>query len=177
MITYKPSQSTNDFEVISKPGVYQARLAVIRTTHQDEKYAKDKDGNAIEPKQLISFVWDCVNREGKNVHVHTKPCTLSYNEKSNLPKIWKNVATLTSQEDFENFFYDKAGNLKDLCADVMVQVTNKDGKIYNEVSEVIEQTIDSRVTPSALFDWDLKVYGKMCDEYDLTPSYKDQVKA
>lgn len=177
MITYKPSVSTNDFDVISKPGVYQARLAVIRTTHQDEKYAKDKDGNPVEPKQLVSFVWDCVNKEGKNVHVHTKPCTLSYNEKSNLPKLWENVVKLESQDDFEKFFYDEKGNLKDFCGDVMVKVTDKDGKVYNEIVSVIEQTIDTKVVPSALYDWDLKVYGKMCDEYDLTPAYKDQAKA
>lgn len=168
MLNYKPSSSnTEDFAIIEKPGVYKAKLAIVRTNLQDSKYVEEDK----EPKQQVSFVWDCIDKAGHNVHVHTKPCTLSWGDKAKMPKLWESVAKLTNMEDFTKLLYDKDGNLKDMCADVMVKVTDKDGKVYNEVTDIIELTETNEVKPSELFDWDLKVYGKPCEEYELTPAY------
>lgn len=172
MIEFKPSNGSNDFNVITKKGNYPAKLAVLRTSYQDEKYAKDKDNNPIEPKQLVSFVFDVLDKEGNNVHVHTKPCTISFNEKSNLPKLWEDAVEISNMKEFQEFFYDAEGNLKDICVNVNVSVEEKDGKVYNQVKRVTEITESNDVKPSELFEWDLKVYGKPCDDYDCAPSYK-----
>ena len=173
MINYKPSNSNNEFNVITKKGIYPAKLAIVRSIMQDEKYAKDKDGNPIEPKQLVSFIFDVMDKEGKNVHVATKPCTISFNEKSNLPKLWEDAIELESYDDYIKFFYD-GDNLKDLCVNVNVAVEEKDGKVYNQVKQVMEVTESNDVKPSELTDWDLKVYGRPCDQYDLAKSYVSQ---
>ena len=170
MLTFKKTESNENFNVITKPQVCHAKLMLIRKSHQDAKYAVDKDGNPVEPKELISFVWDCVDGEGNNCHVDTKPCTVSFSDKSKLPEMWNNVVEMASQEDFYNFFYED-GKIKDINAQVMVKVQEKDGKIYNKVSEVISLEDSNAVKPSQLNDWDLRVYGTPCEEYDITPSY------
>lgn len=163
-----------EFKVIEKAGVYKARLAVLRTSWQDEKFAKKADGTPADPKQLISFVWDVKDKNGEQIHVTTKASTISFNEKSNLTTLFKNVKTFKNQEDFEKFIYDKDDNLVELFADVIVKVeTNKtSGKVYNTVSEIVEITEDNGVKPSELTDWDLKVYGQECDQFILAGAYE-----
>lgn len=167
----------SEFKVIEKPGVYKARLAILRTSWQDEKFAKKPDGTPTDPKQLISFVWDVKDKNGDQIHVTTKASSISFNEKSNLTALFKNVKTFKNQEDFEKFIYDKDDNLAEIFADVMVKVDNNktSGKVYNTVSEIIELTEDNGVKPSELNDWDLKVYGQACDEYVLAKAYEGSI--
>lgn len=168
---FKESNSTQDFTFISKPGVYKARLAAVRKSLQDEKYAKDKDGNPVDPKELVSFVFDVEDKNGNNVHVQTKPCSITFSDKSKLPVFFENVVALNSMEDFYKLLWDENDSLKDFFCDVMVKVTTKDEKVFNEVTQIVEATNDNGVKASDLCDWDLKVYGKPCTEYDLAPSY------
>lgn len=168
---FKESTNNQEFTFISKPGVYKARLAAVRKSMQDEKFAKDKDGNPIDPRELVSFVFDVQNKDGNNVHVHTKPCSITFSDKSKLPVFFENVKGLSKLEDFETLLWDEKGNLKDFFCDVMVKVTTKDEKVFNEVTQIVEETGDNGVKASDLCDWDLKVFGKPCVEYDLAPSY------
>lgn len=171
MVEFKESTNNQEFSFISKPGVYRARLAALRKSLQDEKFAKDKDGNPTEPKELVSFVFDVQNKDGTNVHVHSKPCTCTFGDKSKLPTFFENVKCLSNMDDFKSLLWDENKNLKEFFCDVMVKVTTKDEKVFNEVTQIVEETGDNGVKATDLTDWDLKVYGKPCTEYDLAPSY------
>lgn len=174
MITFKTSNTNDAFAVISKAGAYNGRLIALRKSLQDERYAKDSKDNPVEPKELISFVFDIINKEGLHCHVATKPSTFSFTDKSNLPLIWSNVVSLGNAEDFNNFFYDKDGKLMDFFGLLNVTVTEKDGKIFNTVKSVVQESDKVDIETSELSDYDLKVYGKPCIEYELAKGYADQ---
>lgn len=171
MVKFKDTNSSNTFTFISKPGVYKAKLIALRQSLQDDKFAIDKEGNPTEPKELISFVWDVATNDGTQCHVDTKPCMVSFSEKSKLPEMWGNVVELSDMSDYYDFFYDKNDKLKSVNAQVMVKVQEKDGKVYNKVSEVVslEDSVDIKPTP--ITEYDLRVYGKPCQDYDLTAEY------
>lgn len=174
MITFKKPTTNDAFAVISKAGAYKGRLIALRKSLQDEKYAKDKDNNPVEPKELVSFVFDIINKEGLHCHVATKPSTFSFTDKSNLPAVWSNVVTLGSDDDFNDFFYDKDGKLKDFFGLLNVSAVDKEGKVYNTVTSVVQELDEKDLETSELSDYDLKVYGKPCIEYELAKGYADQ---
>lgn len=88
MINYNElyTQKTNEaFDNIEKAGIYKGRLIAVKISKQSPQFVEEDK----EPKKLISFLWDCKNKAGKSVHVSTKPCTISFTEKSTLPKSGK----------------------------------------------------------------------------------------
>lgn len=158
---------TNDsFAVIEKPGIYNGRLIAVRIVEQDEKFVDE----GKEPKKLISFLWDVLNKSGQSCHVYTKPCTISFTDKSNLPQLFKNVKKLKKLDDYLDLIYED-GNVKDIYASLSVEVTDKDGKFYTDIDKVIEFTDPTNQAVSKITDWDKKIYGKECLSIDYNPKY------
>ena len=172
MINYNElyTQKTNEaFENIEKAGVYKGRLIAVKISKQSEKFVEE----GHEPKNLVSFLWDCKNKAGKSVHVSTKPCTISFAEKSTLPKIWENVATVNSLENYLKIVYDDNNNVKDIFATLDIKVDVKENGTFPTVTKVLEleePIKDFGVTK--ITDYDRKVYGVEAVDIDINPVYE-----
>lgn len=171
MINYKDlyTQTTNEaFANIEKAGIYKGRLMAVRISKQAEQFVEE----GKEPRNQVSFLWDCKNKAGQSVHVSTKPCGISFTDKSNLPKIWENVGNVNSLENYLKIVYDKNNNVKDIFATLDIKVVEKENGIYPTVTKVLEleePIKDFGVT--ALTDYDKKVYGVEAIDIDLNPVY------
>lgn len=171
MINYKDlyTQTTNEaFANIEKAGIYKGRLMAVRISKQAEQFVEE----GKEPRNQVSFLWDCKNKAGQSVHVSTKPCGISFTDKSNLPKIWENVGSVNSLENYLKIVYDKNNNVKDIFATLDIKVVEKENGIYPTVTKVLEleePIKDFGVTP--LTDYDKKVYGVEAIDIDLNPAY------
>lgn len=171
MINYKDlyTQTTNEaFANIEKAGIYKGRLMAVRISKQAEQFVEE----GKEPRNQVSFLWDCKNKAGQSVHVSTKPCGISFTDKSNLPKIWENVGSVNSLENYLKIVYDKNNNVKDIFATLDIKVVEKENGIYPTVTKVLEleePIKDFGVTP--LTDYDKKVYGVEAIDIDLNPVY------
>lgn len=163
------TQKTNEaFENIEKSGLYKGRLMAVRICKQSERFVEE----GKEPKHLVSFVWDCKNKAGKHVHVTTKPCTISFTDKSTLPKIWENVAPINSLETFLNTVYTKDNNVKDIYATLDIKVDVKENGSFptvNKIAEVEDVIKDFGI--SKVTDYDRKVYGVDAISMDINPAY------
>ena len=172
MINYNElyTQKTNEaFENIEKAGVYKGRLIAVKISKQSEKFTEE----GKEPKNLVSFLWDCKNKAGKSVHVSTKPCTISFTEKSTLPKIWENVGQADSLENYLKIVYDKNNNLKDIFATLDIKVDVKENGTFPTVTKVLEleePINDFGITK--VTDYDRKVYGVEAIDIDINPVYE-----
>ena len=171
MINYSEiyTQKTNDaFDNIEKTGLYKGRLMMVRISKQSEQYVE----KGKEPKTLVSFVWDCKNKAGKSVHVSTKPCTLSFTDKSNLPEIWSAAGKVGSLDEYLKLVYAKPGEVKDIFATLNIEVVEKENGNFatvKSIAEVEEPIKDFGVTK--VTDYDMKVYGKAAESIDYNPVY------
>lgn len=171
MINYNElyKQKTNDaFDNIEKSGIYKGRLIAVKISKQSPQFVEE----GKEPKNLVSFLWDCKNKAGKSVHVSTKPCTISFTDKSTLPKIWENVGAADSLDNYLKIVYDKNNNVKDIFAKLDIRVDVKDNGNFatvTKVSELEEPIKDFGVTK--ITDYDRKVYGVEAIDIDLNPVY------
>ena len=172
MINYNElyTQKTNAaFDNIEKAGVYKGRLIAVKISKQSSQFVEE----GHEPKNLVSFLWDCKNKAGKSVHVSTKPCTISFTEKSTLPKIWENVGQADSLENYLKIVYDDNNNVKDIFAKLDIKVDVKETGTFptvTKVSELEEPIKDFGVTK--ITDYDRKVYGVEAIDMDINPVYE-----
>lgn len=172
MINYNElyTQKTNEaFANIEKGGIYKGRLIAVKISKQSEKFTEE----GKEPKNLVSFLWDCKNKAGKSVHVSTKPCTISFTEKSTLPKIWENVGQADSLENYLKIVYDKNNNVNDIFATLDIKVDVKENGTFPTVTKVLEleePIKDFGVTK--ITDYDRKVYGVEAIDIDINPVYE-----
>ena len=178
MINYNElyTQKTNDaFANIEKAGIYKGRLMAVKISKQPEQFVEE----GKTPKNLVSFLWDCKNKAGESVHVSTKPCGISFTDKSNLPKIWENVGAVDSLDNYLKIVYDKHNNVKDIFATLDVKVDVKENGVFPTVTKVLEleePIKDFGVTE--VTDYDKKVYGVEAIDIDFNPVYngtEDQV--
>jgi len=171
MINYNElyTQKTNDaFDNIEKGGLYKGRLMAVKICKQSPQFVEE----GKEPKTLVTFLWDCKNKAGKSVHVSTKPCTISFTDKSTLPKIWENAGDIKTLDDYLKLVYDKNNNVKDIFATLDIKVENKDNGSFatvTKVSEVEEPIKDFGITK--ITDYDKKVYGVEAIDIDYNPVY------
>lgn len=174
MINYNElyTQKTNDaFDNIEKAGIYKGRLIAVKISKQSQQFVEE----GKEPKNLVSFLWDCKNKAGKSVHVSTKPCTISFTDKSTLPKIWENVGAADSLENYLKIVYDKNNNVKDIFATLDIKVDVKDNGSFATVTKVLEleePIKDFGITK--VTDYDKKVYGVEAIDIDINPVYAGQ---
>ena len=172
MINYNElyTQKTNAaFDNIEKAGVYKGRLIAVKISKQSSQFVEE----GHEPKNLVSFLWDCKNKAGKSVHVSTKPCTISFTEKSTLPKIWENVGQADSLEKYLKIVYDKNNNVNDIFATLDIKVDVKDNGTFPTVTKVLEleePIKDFGITK--ITDYDRKVYGVEAIAIDINPVYE-----
>lgn len=172
MINYNElyTQKTNEaFENIEKAGIYKGRLIAVKISKQSPQFVEE----GHEPKNLVSFLWDCKNKAGKSVHVSTKPCTISFTEKSTLPKIWENVGQADSLEKYLKIVYDKNNNVNDIFATLDIKVDVKENGTFPTVTKVLEleePIKDFGVTK--ITDYDRKVYGVEAVDIDINPVYE-----
>ena len=172
MINYNElyTQKTNDaFENIEKAGIYKGRLIAVKISKQSPQFVEE----GKQPKNLVSFLWDCKNKAGKSVHVSTKPCTISFTEKSTLPKIWENVGQADSLENYLKIVYDKNNNVNDIFATLDIKVDVKENGTFPTVTKVLEleePIKDFGVTK--ITDYDRKVYGVEAIDIDINPVYE-----
>lgn len=172
MINYNEmyTQKTNDaFANIEKAGIYKGRLIAVKITEQDPKYVDP----GKDPKKLICFLWDVLNKDGNHVHVSTKPCTISFTDKSTLPFIWGNVEKITSLDTYLKTVYDKNNKVKDIFALLDIKVDEKENGFYPTVTKVsqLEDPINN-FEVTAITDYDKKVYGKPVIDMDINPVYE-----
>ena len=171
MINYNElyKQKTNDaFDNIEKAGIYKGRLIAVKISKQTPQFVEE----GKEPKNLVSFLWDCKNKAGKSVHVSTKPCTISFTDKSTLPKIWENVGEADSLDNYLKIVYDKNNNVKDIFATLDIKVDVKENGSFATVTKVLEleePIKDFGVTK--ITDYDRKVYGVEAIDIDINPVY------
>ena len=172
MINYNElyTQKTNDaFDNIEKAGIYKGRLIAVKISKQSPQFVEE----GKEPKNLVSFLWDCKNKAGKSVHVSTKPCTISFTDKSTLPKIWGNVAPVDSLENYLKIVYDKNNNVNDIFATLDIKVDVKENGTFPTVTKVLEleePIKDFGITK--VTDYDRKVYGVEAIDIDINPVYE-----
>ena len=172
MINYNElyTQKTNEaFENIEKAGIYKGRLIAVKISKQSPQFVEE----GKEPKNLVSFLWDCKNKAGKSVHVSTKPCTISFTEKSTLPKIWENVGQADSLENYLKIVYDKNNNVNDIFATLDIKVDVKENGTFPTVTKVLEleePIKDFGITK--ITDYDRKVYGVEAVDIDINPVYE-----
>lgn len=175
MINYNElyTQKTNDaFNNIEKGGLYKGRLIAVKISKQSPQFVEE----GKEPKNLVSFLWDCKNKAGKSVHVSTRPCTISFTDKSTLPKIWENAGDSSSLENYLKIVYDKNNNVKDIFATLDIKVDTKENGTFatvTKVSELEEPIKDFGVTK--VTDYDRKVYGVEAIDIDINPVYDGKV--
>jgi hypothetical protein len=171
MINYNEiyTQKTNEaFDNIEKAGIYKGRLIAVKISKQSQQFVEE----GKEPKNLVSFLWDCKNKAGKSVHVSTKPCTISFTDKSTLPKIWENVGAADSLENYLKIVYDKNNNVKDIFATLDIKVDVKENGSFATVTKVLEleePIKDFGITK--VTDYDRKVYGVEAIDIDINPVY------
>jgi hypothetical protein len=171
MINYNElyTQKTNDaFDNIEKAGIYKGRLIAVKISKQSQQFVEE----GKEPKNLVSFLWDCKNKAGKSVHVSTKPCTISFTDKSTLPKIWENVGAADSLENYLKIVYDKNNNVKDIFATLDIKVDVKENGSFATVTKVLEleePIKDFGITK--VTGYDRKVYGVEAIDIDINPVY------
>lgn len=171
MINYNElyTQKTNDaFDNIEKAGIYKGRLIAVKISKQSQQFVEE----GKEPKNLVSFLWDCKNKAGKSVHVSTKPCTISFTDKSTLPKIWENVGAADSLDNYLKIVYDKNNNVKDIFATLDIKVDVKENGSFATVTKVLEleePIKDFGITK--VTDYDKKVYGVEAIDIDINPVY------
>lgn len=172
MINYNElyTQKTNEaFENIEKAGIYKGRLIAVKISKQSPQFVEE----GKQPKNLVSFLWDCKNKAGKSVHVSTKPCTISFTEKSTLPKIWENVGQADSLENYLKIVYDKNNNVNDIFATLDIKVDVKENGTFPTVTKVLEleePIKDFGITK--VTDYDRKVYGVEAIDIDINPVYE-----
>lgn len=172
MINYNElyTQKTNEaFDNIEKAGIYKGRLMAVRICKQSPQFVEE----GKEPKNLVSFLWDCKNKAGKSVHVSTKPCTISFTDKSSLPKIWENVGTADSLDNYLKIVYDKNNNVKDIFATLDIKVDIKDNGSFATVTKVLE--LEEPIKDfgiSKVTNYDKKVYGVEAIDIDINPVYE-----
>lgn len=172
MINYNElykNKTTEAFDNIEKAGIYKGRLMAVKISKQSEQFVEE----GKEPRMQVSFLWDCKNKAGKSVHVSTKPCGISFTDKSNLPKIWENVSEIDSLEKYLSVVYDKNNNVKDIFATLDVKVDVKDNGIFPTVTKVLE--LEEPIKDfgiSEISDYDRKVYGTPVIDMDINPVYE-----
>lgn len=171
MINYNElyTQKTNvAFDNIEKAGIHKGRLIAVKISKQSQQFVEE----GKEPKNLVSFLWDCKNKAGKSVHVSTKPCTISFTDKSTLPKIWENVGAADTLENYLKLVYDKNNNVKDIFATLDIKVDVKENGSFATVTKVLEleePIKDFGITK--VTDYDRKVYGVEAIDIDINPVY------
>lgn len=156
-------KTTDAFANITEDGTYNGRLAAMLFTKQDEKYAADKDN----PKELVTFVFDLLNEKGESVHVKTKACTLSFTDKSKLPKIWG----IKTPEELKALTVNEDGSLKDLFVKCKVDVDVTEKGYFPVVDKVKQIVPATDQKPTKLTDWDKKVFGKVPYAESITADY------
>lgn len=171
MINYDElyTQKTNEtFANIEKAGIYKGRLMAVKISKQSEKFLEEGQ----KPKNQVSFVWDCKNKAGQHVHVSTKPCGISFTDKSNLPKIWENIGEANSLESYLKIVYDTKNNVKDMFATLDIKVDVKENGTFPTVTKVLE--LEEPIKDfgiSEVTDYDKKVYGVEAIDIDFNPVY------
>lgn len=171
MINYNElyTQKTNEaFDNIEKAGIYKGRLIAVKICKQSPQFVEE----GKTPKNLVSFLWDCKNKAGKSVHVSTKPCTISFTDKSCLPKIWENVGEVDSLENYLKIVYDKNNNVKDIFATLDIKLDVKENGNFATVTKVLELAEPIKdFGVSKITDYDKKVYGVEAIDIDFNPVY------
>lgn len=164
------NKTTDAFAVIEEDGVYAGRLYCIKLSKQNEKFVEAGQ----EPRDQITFMFDIVNENGDNVHVATKAMGISFTDRSNLPKFFEKIAKIESGSDMSKLLYADKGLGK--VFKVMVSVDKKDDKIYNTVTKITGVS-NKEIEPTPLTEWDLRVYGQPCIEFDLAEGYKEPTES
>lgn len=162
---YDVNSNVEGFYFIKEEGYYSGRLCAVRISKQDKQFVEE----GKQPRDQISFVFDIINEDGNHVHVQTKPSSITFGERSNIPKLWAKVKELKNGSDLSNFLYKEGGLGK--VFKVNVEVTEKDDQVFNTVTKVSGESA-MEIEPSKLTSWDLKVFGKDCEEYDLAEGYE-----
>jgi hypothetical protein len=157
------NKSNVEFANITEEGIYTGRLAAQILSKQDAKFVE----NGKEPRDQISYVFDLLNEKGESVHVSTKPCSISFGDKANLPKIW-NVKT---GEDLNKVLYDAEGKPKEVYVKCMVTIKETDNGIFPTVMKVSKIMPESEQPATKLSEFDIKVYGRDAEAIELTPDY------
>lgn len=160
------NNTTEAFTVIESSDTYPARLFAIKLSKQDPKFVDD----GKDPKDQISFMFDVLDDNKNHVHVSTKPMSIAFSDKAGLPKLFEGVTELKTGDDMTKFFYDDKG--LGATFKVMVSVKKVEDKIYNTVTSVIKR-INDTIEPSTVTAWDLNVYGKACEQFDLAEGYNE----
>lgn len=174
MITLKSPEFTGNTSnetgliFIDEDGYYEAQLMAIRHVKEDEKFAKDDDGNPREPRDQYSFLFDVKVGELRS-HVATKPMTMTFSDKSLMPKFWEKAFTMKNAEDFVEKLYD-GDTLKPVACKVNIVTTKKGDKTYARV-EAVSKLLDSGFKGSAANVFDTKVFGKDAIEVDFAKGY------
>ena len=163
-----PNNNGEAFAHITKPGSYKGRLVAIRESMENMKFVEE----GKEPRKLVSFVFDVLNKEGASVHVASKAMSATFTDKSSMPKFWNNVAKLTNGKDLQTFLFNNPEELKEMYLELSVSVQTKGDKTYNTVEGVFDVTDPTDQKATKVTSYDLKVYGVPCDEYVLTKDYK-----
>lgn len=149
---------------IAEDGIYKGRLAAQILSEQQYK--------PEDPvRQVISYVFDLINNEGESVHVSTKPCGISFTDKSRLPQIWK----VKSGEELTAILAGEDGKLKDVYVECLVEVHETEKGIFPTVTKVSKITAKTEQPATKLSDWDLKVYGREPIGVELTPDYNAEL--
>ena len=167
---YTNSNNNGDFAVIEETGTYHARLVMVRMNKMDPKFLKDDE----EPRDQISFLFDVLNNQGLSCHVATKPCTITFTDRSKLPGILGKLGQPTSGKELKELLYTKDGKLKDIYCKVTVEATERpagDG-YYNRVMKITAVEEPTGQPVSKLDDWDFKTFGKEVELYDVNPAYE-----
>ena len=175
MITLKSPELNNNMSnetglvFISDDGYYEAQLMALRHVKEDEKFAKDDDGNPREPRDQYSFLFDIKVGDFYS-HVATKPMTMTFSDKSIMPKFWEKAFEIKSAEDFVDKLYD-GETLKAIPCKVNVVTTKKGDKTYARV-EAVSKLLDKGFEGSKANIYDVKVFGKDAIETDFAKGYK-----
>lgn len=175
MINYNEvyTQKTNEaFANIEKTGMYHGRLMAVKISKEPEQFVKE----GKEPKNLISFLWDCKNKAGEHVHVSTNTMGISFTDKSNLTKFWNGIKQVKSLNDYLGIVYDKDNKVNDLYASLQIKVEEKEKGTFATVTSVIEgDEVNKGFGTSKISDYDKKVYGKECISIDINPAYCEEI--
>lgn len=153
---------------IDEDGYYEAQLMAIRYVKEDEKFAKDDTGNPREPRDQYSLLFDIKVGE-LHSHVATKPMTMTFSDKSLMPKFWEKAFTMKSVEDFVEKLYD-GDTLKPIACKVNIVTTTKGDKTYARV-EAVSKLLESGFKGSAANVFDTKVFGKDAIDVDFAKGY------
>ena len=158
---------------ISEDGYFDAQLMALRHVKEDEKFAKDDDGNPREPRDQYSFLFDVKVGELRS-HVATKPMTMTFSDKSIMPKFWEKAFTMKNADDFVENLYD-GDILKPIACKVNIVTTKKGDKTYARV-EAVSKLLDAGFEGSKANEYDTKVFGKEAIETDFAKGYTLKAK-